>query len=113
MLPCQGGCYMGNVIYSKGSFIIFLAGDNCVVYNKEKDFECGHSHLKSIKAGKDAITFVMAGKIPKNCRNYYLITLQRLSTDETYINKIQELMDVRKQKGKTLSYRNCTGFRKR
>ena len=104
---------MGNIIYSKGSFIIFLAGDNIVVYNKEKDFECGHSHLKSIKAGKDAITLVMAGKIPKNCRNYYLITLQRLSTDGDYIRRIQELIDVRKQKGKTLSYRNNTGFRKK
>lgn len=96
----------GELIYQRGKFIIFKAGNNVVVYNTSKVFEEGHSHLRSIKSAKDAIYFVEGKKIPKSSRNYYLVTLQRISDDVGYVDKIQELIDVRTQKGKKQQYFN-------
>lgn len=98
--------------YHKSNFIIFDAEGGVVVYNTHKEFSKGHTHLKSFKAGKDAINFVLKRKIPSKASNYYLISLMRISEDPQYISKIKTLMDTRKQKGKKLGCRKRKEFRK-
>lgn len=98
--------------YHKDNFIIFNADGGIVVYNTDKDFDKGHTHLKSFKAGRDAINFVLRQKIPSRASNYYLRSLVRLSTNSRYINKIEDLIKVRKQKGKKLSCRKRKLFNK-
>ena len=92
--------------YFRNGFIIFPCGKGHVVYNLRKDFDGGHSHLRSFKSCKDAITFVTNKVIPKTCSNYYLTTLKRLSNDKGYIARIDDLIRVRKRKGKKQKYRN-------
>lgn len=65
-----------------------------------------HTHLKSKSACESVINNVVNKKIPKNVGEYYLTSLIRLSSDDTYKNKIQELIDVRKSKGKKQNYFN-------
>jgi hypothetical protein len=65
-----------------------------------------HTHMKSKRLAKTVIHNVCYGKIPLNSRNYTLISMYRLSNDEEYRGKIQEILDTRKQKGKKNDYYN-------
>lgn len=65
-----------------------------------------HTHMKSKRLAKTVIRNVCYGKIPLNSRNYTLISMYRLSNDEEYRGKIQEILDTRKQKGKKNDYYN-------
>lgn len=85
---------------------MFPCGKGYVVYNLRKEFKDGHSHLRSFKACKDAINFVINKQIPKRCSFYYLNTLRRITSDEKYAEDIKKLIEVRKQKGKKQKYYN-------
>lgn len=65
-----------------------------------------HTHMKSKQLAKTVINNVCTGKIPLNSRNYTLISMYRLSNDEKYCEKIQKILDTRKQKGKKDYYYN-------
>lgn len=94
------------MVYRKDNFIIIKVSNEFIVYNVDKDWEGGHSHLKSFKAAKTAIDLALKRKIPRSTRPYFLITLQRISDDEDYIRKIEELRLVRRQKGAKQGYHN-------
>ena len=65
-----------------------------------------HTHMKSKQLAKTVIHNVCYGKIPLNSRDYTLISMHRLSNDEKYREKIQQILDTRKQKGKKNDYYN-------
>ena len=65
-----------------------------------------HTHMKSKQLAKTVIHNVCYGKIPLNSRDYTLISMYRLSNDEKYRSKIQEILNTRKQKGKKDYYYN-------
>ena len=65
-----------------------------------------YTHMKSKQLAKTVIHNVCYGKIPLNSRNYTLISMYRLSNDERYRDKIQKILDTRKQKGKKDYYYN-------
>lgn len=97
---------MYNKVYEKKEFIIFQVKDGYIAYNTKKVFQEGHTHLKHFDAAKTAIDLVINKKIPKSTHGYYLISLIRLSEDEYYINKINELIESRDQKGQKEKYYN-------
>lgn len=94
------------IIYRKDEFIILKASKGFIVYNTKKEWKNGHSHLKSLKAAKTAINLVQKGKLPRSRGFYYLTTLQRISTEEEYIERIEQLKRTRKQKGRKQAYYN-------
>ncbi len=96
---------MDKILQKKG-FYILKAGNCYIVVNSNKEFENGHTHLRSYKSAVACIDFVLKGKIPKRCDFYYLTSLIRVSDDLNYIEKIEELIKVRKTKGKKASYYN-------
>lgn len=83
---------MGNQIYTKGTFIIVDVKDGYIVVNKEKQFEEGHTHILNFKTAKYLIDMVMYSRIPYHLSPYLLVSLQRLSADESYQAKIGELL---------------------
>ena len=95
---------MYNKIYEKKEFMIFQVKEGYVVYNTKKSFQEGHTHLKHFEAAKTAIDLVINKKIPRSTHSYYLTSLIRLSVDDNYIDKINELIEVRVQKGKKDKY---------
>ncbi|GAA0861892.1 hypothetical protein [Paraclostridium tenue] len=101
---------MYNKIYERNEFIIFQVKEGYIAYNTKKEFEKGHTHLKHFDAAKKAIDLVINKKIPKSTNVYYLTSLIRLANDESYIEKINELIDVRSKKGKKEKYYNV-GYR--
>lgn len=101
---------MSNQVYKKDAFIIFPVRNGYIVYNEKKEFKLGHSHLRSYNAAKLAIELVKRKKVPTCNSFYYLRTLQRISDDIDYISNIENLIQIRRQKGpkeKLLKYSLC------
>lgn len=97
---------MYNKIYEKKEFIIIQVKEGYIAYNTKKSFQEGHTHLRHFEAAKTAIDLVLKKKVPKSKDGYYLTSLIRLSEDDIYINKINELIEAREQKGKKDKYYN-------
>lgn len=70
-----------------------------------------HTHCKSKHLAENIINNVCSEKIPLHSHSRTLESMKRLSNNEKYIQKIEEILDIRKQKGKKQIYHN-TGIKK-
>jgi len=85
---------------SKLEFVLFQVSDGWIVYNTNKPFKEGHTHLRNKNSALAAIDFVHKERIPKKTSIYYLISLIRISNNIEYVAKVSNLIEVRKGKGK-------------
>lgn len=97
---------MGAQVYQEGKFKVYRTGNSYVVHNSEYAFSEKHSHIKNFNAAKGVIQLVSKRVIPRDFPNYLLISLMRLSDDDRYIKEIDDLIEVRRNKGKRLKYCN-------
>ena len=65
-----------------------------------------HTHCKSKKLAETIINNVCSEKIPLHSHSRTLESIKRLSCNEKYIKKIDEILEVRKQKGRKHNYVN-------
>lgn len=65
-----------------------------------------HTHVKSKQLADKIITNVCSEKIPLHSHSRTLVSMKRLSNSEKFIKKIDELLNVREQKGKKQPYVN-------
>lgn len=65
-----------------------------------------HTHCKSKKLAETIISNVCSEKIPLHSHSRTLVSMKRLSNNEKYIRKIDELLIVREQKGRKQTYYN-------
>ena len=65
-----------------------------------------HTHCKSKKLAETIISNVCSEKIPLHSHSRTLESMKRLSDNEKYIRKINEILEVRKQKGRKQNYVN-------
>lgn len=65
-----------------------------------------HTHIRSKKLAETIINNVCSEKIPLHSHSRTLESMKRLSCNEKYIKKIEEVLEVRKQKGRKQSYFN-------
>ena len=80
--------------------------DNCLRITRidvEGDL---HTHVKSKKLAETIISNVCSEKIPLHSHSRTLVSMKRLSNNKMYIKKIDELLNVRKQKGRKQPYVN-------
>ena len=98
---------MDNVIYQKEQYVIIKADCGFIVYNTSKEFEEGHTHLKSFKRAKDIINLALHQRIPRDYDYYCLTSLQRIADSQDYIDKIQQLIQVKKSKTKQNGLHLC------
>lgn len=92
-------------VFERKEYIILAVKKGYVVYNRDKDFDEGHSHIYGFNVAKTVIDNCIRKKMPKT-RNLYLLSSHiRISTDDKYINMIEELIEVKESKDK-LKYRN-------
>lgn len=103
----------GQIVYKKNEFIIFSVSNEFIVYNTKKEWKDGHTHLKNFKSSKNAIFFVIYNKIPRDHSFYYLTSLMRISNNEEYINKIDSLLQVKKNKDKNYYFNSNKGIKRR
>ena len=65
-----------------------------------------HTHIHSKKLAETIINNVCSEKIPLHSHSRTLESMKRLSDNEKYIRKINEILEVRKQKGRKQNYFN-------
>lgn len=65
-----------------------------------------HTHCKSKHLAETIINNVCSEKIPLHSHSRTLESMKRLSCNEKYIKKIEEILNVRNQKGRKQSYFN-------
>ena len=65
-----------------------------------------HTHIKSKHLAETIINNVCSEKIPLHSHSRTLESMKRLSCNEKYIKKIEEILEVRKQKGTQQTYHN-------
>ena len=63
-----------------------------------------HTHIKSKGFCKKLIDYVVNKKMPSRVSNYILESCIRLSTDDVYIRKLTELLEVRKNRTRQFYY---------
>ena len=79
-----------DVLYRRGSIIVFKARHGYVVHNTRKEFAEGHTHFVKLHSAKSAARMAHEKTIPNAGGFYFLTSLQRISTDENYIRRINE-----------------------
>lgn len=65
-----------------------------------------HTHIHSRKLAETIINNVCSEKIPLHSHSHTLVSMKRLSNNDNYIKKIDELLVYREQKGKKQTYYN-------
>ncbi len=95
-----------NKIYKKNEYIIIKVRNGYIVYNTNKIFGEGHTHLKYYNAAKTAIDLAIRKKIPRSYSMYFLESLIRISDDISYRESISKLMEIRDNKGLKEKYIN-------
>ena len=65
-----------------------------------------HTHCKSKKLAETIINNVCSEKIPLHSHSRTLVSMKKLSNSKQYIEKIDELLMVREQKGRKQTYFN-------
>ncbi len=92
-------------VYSRKEYIILAVKKGYIVYNINKPFDKGHSHLRSFSMAKTIIENCINKRTPKTNNLYLLESHIRISTDKKYIKLVEELIEAKKSKDK-LKYRN-------
>lgn len=95
---------MGRQVYQEGRFKVYRAGNNFIVHNSKYIFNNAHTHVRTLNTAKRIIYCTTKKIIPKTFPEYLLYSLIRVTDDEHYANQIQELIEVRRQKGKKLKF---------
>jgi hypothetical protein len=103
-----------NQIFKKDEFIIVpffrtSKKKEFMVINTSKEFKQGHTHLKSFEMAKYLVQLAKAKKINNSLSPYLLTSLKRISVEENYIAKLEELIAVKRAKGKKRAYYNTKG----
>lgn len=93
------------MVYKKDKYIVIAVKNGFIVYNTSKEFNEGHTHLKSFNACKTIIDLSIRNKIPRSNSFYYLRSLIRITDNNDYKQRIEELIEVKRDKGKK-NYRN-------
>ena len=70
-----------------------------------------HTHMLSKQLAKTVIHNICYDKIPLNSQTHTLISMYRLSDSKEYRDKIQKMLDIRKQKGKKDNYYNPSRYK--
>ena len=98
-------------VYEKEHYIILKVKSGkkvgYIAYNTKKEWEGGHTHLDSFDMAKTIISNVINRKKPKTKNLYLIRSHARLSDDLAYVRYIEDLIAVKKSKGKH-EYRNRT-----
>lgn len=82
-------------LYRKKNFKIYAADlyeNGYIIVNENKPFESGHSHINDYKLAKHIIDLAIGYKVPDRHRKFIIESLIRISSDKTYIKKLQSAL---------------------
>lgn len=95
-------------VYEKNEYVILkvYSGSKVgfILYNTNKEWKGGHTHLDSFDMAKTIISNVSHKKKPKTTNVYLMKSHMRVSDDEQYIKYIEELIETKRNKTKDKYY---------
>lgn len=84
----------GRLVFKKGCFGVYrVARDGFVVHNTRKDFSEFHTHINNYKAAKEICIAAHCHRIPDSFNIYLLHSLERISSDQDYLNQLTKRID--------------------
>ena len=83
-------------VYEKQGYIILRVRNGYIVYNNNKVFSEGHTHLKSFAMAKNLIDNCIKNKSQKTNNKYVIMSNIRVEDDDRYIMKIEKILEVKK-----------------
>lgn len=87
-------------VYSKKEYIVLEVKKGYIVYNINRPFDKGHSHLRSFSMAKTIIENCINKRAPKTNNLYLLSSHVRVSYDAEYIKLVEELIEAKRNKDK-------------
>lgn len=87
-------------VFERKEYIILQVKKGYIIYNQNKSFSTGHTHIRSYTVAKTIIDNCINRKRPKTKNIYLLESHIRISTNEKYINLLKELIENNKTKEK-------------
>lgn len=91
-------------VYQKREYIILRAKTGYIVYNTNKIFKEGHTHLKSFNMAKTLIDNCIKHKYPKTNNLYLIQSHIRVTDDSKYKQLLEEIKEAKEDKGKKEYY---------
>lgn len=91
---------MRECLYEREGYVIFKAHSGYVLFNTNKPFEDGHTHLERFESGKILIDHCISKRIPDSRRAYMYTSLIRITDDEQYKQSLKTLMGFMSNKNK-------------
>lgn len=85
---------MRNCLYEKEGYTIFQTSYGYVLYNTNKEFEDGHTHLEQLESGISLIELCVNKRIPNTRTHYVLSSLIRITDDSTYKQSLMTLLGL-------------------
>ena len=83
-------------VYEKQGHIILRVRNGYIVYNTNKVFSGVHTHLRRFSMAKTLIDNCIKHKRPKTNNPYVITSHIRVSDDDKYIMKLEQLLEVKK-----------------
>ena len=95
-------------VFERKEYIILRMKKGYIVYNQNKSFKEGHTHIRSYNVAKTIIDNCIKGKVPKTRNTYLLESHIRIMNDDKYINLkyiklLKELIENNKTKEKYIN----------
>lgn len=87
-----------------GNIEVYKGKNSIILYNTRKDFDSGHTHIKSQKYAKEMAENITQKKRPDTHNLKLLNSYLRITKDKKYLKLIKELIRARR-KGKPRFYR--------
>ena len=92
------------IVFRKQHMVVLHKDADYMVWNTELNFDCGHSHLKSLKMAQQLCRNVVCEKMPKTKNIYLLHSHIRTLPDCDYKDKIEDLIQVKEDKMRGNNY---------
>ena len=94
-----GPLSLGNQVYSKCEYIIIQVSRGFIIVNRRKEFPEGHTHIKTFKTAKYLVDLAIHNSMPYHLSLYLLTSLTRITENESYKQKILDLIANKKKRG--------------
>jgi hypothetical protein len=82
---------MNRIILYRREFRIIKINTDYILYNVNKSFNNGHTHLKSFNACISIIKLIEKKELPYNRNRYFTKSILRVSNDTEYNEKLNDL----------------------
>lgn len=103
---------LNGIIYSNGDYLIvrtkYPVGRQYRVMTKNRKL---HTHVRSMKEAIDLANFAKHKRIPTGSKVDYLISLKRITTNEEMIEKLECLIEIKKNRNQKY-FNSQKGIRK-